>query len=164
MRKLTLLAFLLFTTFSVYAADGYRFHIRVTDGRTGLLSNPDFEKLGMKPEQLENAKNDRVVVLNDTDGTKWRWLMLSWFDNDPKIEQGLAERGAVPADKADVTISAGRAGHFRLRCLRESCRVTIAKDGRPDTYSDLARGEVSKHVPLDSTLTLRFGSVKASAQ
>ena len=59
------------------ASDGYSFHLKVTDGKTGLLANPDFEKLHMPPQQLERAANDRVMLFDHAAGAHWKWMMLS---------------------------------------------------------------------------------------
>jgi hypothetical protein len=137
------------------AADGYTFNIRVTDGRSGLLSNPDFEKLGMTSEQLARAAADRVVVLDSADGTRWHWLMLSWFAGDPTVEQFIAERGVVQ-EEADIAILAGKTGHFRLRCLRDECAVTLARPNERESAFTAKRGELSPNLPLPSRVTLTF--------
>jgi hypothetical protein len=155
MRKFALMIVAVVFTLSAQAAEGYRFHIRATDGRTALQSNPDFEKLHVSAEQLEQAANDRVVVLNDTEGTHWRWLMLTWRENDPKTEHALSTRGVTPKS-ADLAISAGSPGHLRLRCLQEACAVRVDHDAQPETSFSLKRGETSPDVPLDSTVTLAF--------
>src|SRR5690349_4623669 len=100
-RVMMVVATALLVTASASAADGYSFHIRVTDGRTGLLANPDFDKLSISAEQLEKAADSRVVVLDATKDTHWRWLMLSWFDGDPAKEQSIDDRGVARAEQAD---------------------------------------------------------------
>ncbi len=138
------------------AADGYTFNIRVTDGRSGLLSNPDFEKLGMTSEQLARAAADRVVVLDSADGTHWRWIMLSWFANDPAVEQNINDRGGAEPEKADFGVSAGRTGHFRLRCLRDECTVTVTRPNERDRTLEVKRGDLSPDLALPARLTLAF--------
>jgi hypothetical protein len=140
----------------VFAADGYTFSIRVTDGRSALLSNPDFEKLGMTSEQLARAAADRVVVLDSAEGAHWRWLMLSWFATDPAVEQNVNDHGGAAPEKADFGLSAGRTGHFRLRCLRDECTVTVARPNERDRTLTVKRGDQSPDLALPARLTLAF--------
>lgn len=150
-----ILSALLLLTSTANAADRYAFHIRVTDGRSALLANPDYQQLAISPEQLERAAQDRVVVLDGASGTHWRWIMLSWFADDPKVEQGINDRGGAKPEEADLALLSGKAGHFRVRCLREACRIEVtAADGKP-VGAGLKRGEVSGDLPLDSRLAFR---------
>ena len=137
-----------------FAAAGYSFDIRVTDGRTALLSNPDYAKLGISPEQLERAAKERVVVLDGAKDAHWRWLMLSWFDADPVVEQTINDRGAGQADP-DFALASGSAGHFRLRCLRDECAIALTH-GEQESTVTLKRKELSPDLPLDSRLALTF--------
>jgi hypothetical protein len=150
-----ILSVLLLLTSTANAADQYAFHIRVTDGRSGLLANPDYEQLKISPDQLERAAQDRVVVLDDASGTRWRWLMLSWFADDPKVEQGIFDRGGAKPEQADFALLSGTTGHFRVRCLREACRIEVTGGDGKAVSADLKRGEVSGDLPLDSRLTFR---------
>ena len=159
-RTVLVVAVMMCISVPVFAADKYAFHIRVTDGRTGLLSNPDFQKLGISEEQLEKAAKHRVVVMNEASGTRWHWLMLSWFDNKPEVEQALNERGSAGPDKADIAISSGSAGHLRIRCLRDECRISVRRPEHADTQTELKRGEQSQDIPLDSSLTFSFATAE----
>ena len=139
------------------AGDGYSFNIQVTDGRTGLHANPDFATMDITPEQLERAAGDRVVVFDKTTGPHWRWMMLSWFDNDRTVEQRINDRGvARTVESADFGISAGRNGHFRLRCMRDECAVTVTgADEKPGTLT-LKRDDLSPDLPLPARVSLTF--------
>lgn len=157
MRKAVLyFSLLLVLATSAAAADGYAFHVRMTDGRSGLLANPDFEKLNLSEEQLERAAKDRVFVLENATGTRWRWLMLSWFDN-PEIEQAIDDRGTNSPALADFALLAGSAGHFRIRCLRDVCGMQTTHGGRTVTLH-LKRGELSPDLKFETGLAFDFQS------
>lgn len=157
MRRLALaLLFAAMFTSSAVAADQYEFQVRLTDGKSALLANPDYATLGISPEQLERAANDRVVMLDRTSGTRWRWLMLSWLEEKPDVEQTIATRGAAPRESADLALSAGARGHFRVRCLREECSVRVTPaDGDAQSVT-LKRGEQSGDLPSGSRVALSF--------
>ena len=156
LRNVLVLVVAVLLAVPVFAADGYTFNIRVTDGRSGLLSNPDFEKLAMTPEQVARAAGDRVVVLDNADGTHWRWIMLSWFDNDPGIEQRVNDRGGATPEKADFGFSSGRAGHVRLRCLRDECAITVTRPDERDSVFTVKRGDLSPDLALPARVSLAF--------
>ena len=155
-RSIVFLVVAVLFTAPVLAAGGYTFDVRVTDGRSGLLANPDFANMAITAEQFERAAGSRVVVFEKTTGTHWRWLMLSWFDNDRTIEQRINERGSAPPEKADFAIGAGRTGHFRLRCLRDECGVTVTDAGEYPGTLTLKRGDVSPDLPLPARVSLSF--------
>jgi hypothetical protein len=153
MRNIVLAVTLAAITLPAAAADHYKFRVRVTDGRTGLLSNPDVDKLAMPAEQLERAAGDRVIVLDRTDGTHWRWLMLSWIDKNPKPEQRINDRGANgPAAEADLGVTASGENEVSVRCLREQCQLAVSAADRQDRFT-LAKGQ-SRTVPSDAEVEL----------
>jgi hypothetical protein len=129
------------------AADGYSFHLKVTDAKSALLANPDFEKLHMPPEQLEKAAADRVLLLDHAKDAHWIWLMLSWLDRKPADEQGINSHGVASVkDGADVGLTPTDDGTIRIRCLREHCQINTVT---------LAKGE-TKEFPFDSDFKLVF--------
>lgn len=134
----------------------FSFHVRETDGRTGLLSNPDHDKLNLSQQMLDKAAKDRVLVLSDATGTHWKWLLLSWYADKPRREYGINDRGGASPDKADIALSAGQPGFFRLHCLREQCRISIRKSDQSEVHENLKRGHVSKDIPFDVALAFSF--------
>lgn len=125
-------------------ADSYRFHLTVTDGRTALLSNPDFDKLHLSAEQVESAAKDRVMMLDQTDGMQWRWLMLSHVAKQQTIDASGAN-----GDHDDVGLTASGENAVELRCLHDACEVSIGgetvslKNGETVTVSSDSHVEVS---------------------
>jgi hypothetical protein len=110
----------------------------------------------MSREQLEKAAGSRVVVLDAANGTHWRWMMLSWFDGDPTIEQAINDRGgAWRPEEADFALLAGSAGHFRVRCLRDACRIGVTPAKGADVSVSFKRGELSPDLPLDARVAFR---------
>lgn len=104
----------------------YTFHLKLTDGRTALLANP---QLKTTPAQLERAAKDRVILLDDGKGAHWYWMMLSWKVD---AEQGVNPRGgADPKKDADVAFTPKESGKVRIRCLAEECKAgkTVLKNG-----------------------------------
>jgi len=94
-------------------------------------------------------------VLDSTTGTKWRWLMLSWFQ-DPKVEQGITDAGTMQLDKgADFAISAGPNDTLHVRCLRTECRFTAKSKDQQDTDATLTHGSAAD-LPLDSDISVSF--------
>ena len=155
-RSIVFLVVAVLFTAPAQAAGGYTFDVRVTDGRSGLLANPDFADMAITAEQFDRAAGSRVVVFDKTTGTHWRWLMLSWFDNDPSIEQRVNDRGAAPPEKADFAFSAGRAGHVRLRCLRDECAFTVTRPDERDSVFTVKRGNQSPDLALPARVSLAF--------
>jgi hypothetical protein len=155
MRRIALGLLAVVIASSAYAADGYQLHIRATDGRSALLSNPDYDKLAVTEEQLQDAAKRRVVVMTSDGNTHWRWLMLSWFENKPELEQAVNDRGVARTDAADFAFSASPEGNLRIRCLRDGCRINV-ETAEKATSIALKRGEVSADLPLDSTLAFTF--------
>ena len=145
MRRILLLAAAVLFALPLAASEGYSFHLKITDGRTGLLANPDFEKLHMTAQQLEHAAHDRVMLFDQASGTHWRWMMLTWPDKP--LEQGINSHGAAKVGGgADVAFSPAAGGNIHLRCLRTRCHAGGAT---------LAKGE-SKDFPADSDFKLTF--------
>jgi hypothetical protein len=138
------------------AQDGYKFHIRVTDARTGLLANPRFAELKMPAEQLERAVLDRVMVLDHATGTHWVWLMLSWPEGKPTAEQGINAAGsATPGKNADLGLTPKAGGTISMRCFRQECRIrTTTTDKREATV--LLKSGQSADFPLDSDINVVF--------
>ena len=126
MRRILFLLVLVFLASSLHAADRYAFHIRVSDGR---------------------------VMLDDATDTHWQWMMLSWYGDDPSIEQSINDSGTAKPGEADFSLLAGSEDHFRLRCLRDECSVAVG-----DQTIGLKEGELSPDLPLDSRLTLAFAT------
>lgn len=133
-------------------ADGYKFHVNVTDGRTGLLANPDFEKLKLTEEQLDRAAKERVMVFDHTTGTHWIWLMMSWPEDRPTVELGINDRGGgAPGKNADIGLTPLDGGMIRLRCYREQCAIRVGL--RPTVT---LQNEESRDFPLDSDFDITF--------
>ena len=129
------------------AADGYSFHLKVTDGKSALLANPDFEKLHMPPAQLEKAAGDRVFLLDHTKDAHFVWLMLSWLDRKPADEYGINSHGVAALDKdADFGLTPVDNDTVAIRCLHAHCQVNAIT---------LAKGE-TKQFPFDSDFKFVF--------
>ena len=159
-RAAYLIASIVLCAASLSAADHYQFHINVTDGRTGLMANPKFKELKISPEQLEHARNDKVIVLDRTEGAHWNWLMLSVLDKDPGVEYRINDRGvAGTPESADIGLTAGKNGNFSIRCLRDSCSIGVTTSGEHEAIVMLKKGE-SRDLPLDSDLNLAFQNAK----
>lgn len=142
-RLLLIVAAAVLIALPLAASDTYSFHLKVTDGRSALLANPDFEKLHMSPRQLERAAGDRVMLFDHATGTHWKWMMLSWLDKP--LEQGLNTRGAAKPDvNADIGLTPAANGMLHVRCLSARCQVGTVT---------LSKGE-SKDFPTDSELEL----------
>lgn len=136
--------------------EGYKFHLRVTDARTALLVNPKFSDLKMPAEQLDRAAKDRVLLLDHGAGGHWTWLMLSWPENKPAVEQGINARGsAAPGHGADIGLTPQNDGTIRARCYRETCHIRAVTPDRKETTAILKNGE-SKEVPIESDFDLSF--------
>jgi hypothetical protein len=82
--------------------------------------------------------------------------MLSWFAADPKIEQTLYDAGSGSREHADVALFAGSEGQFRVRCLRDDCRIDIHPDHGDARSVTLRRGEASPDLPFDARLEFVF--------
>lgn len=140
----------------LFAADAYRFHIKVTDGETGLRANPQFAELHMTEAQVSKAADDRVLLFDHVDGAHWNWLMVSWLYDGPPPSYGINEHGAARSS-ADVTITPLDYKKFRLRCERERCGVgTTSPDGR-EVETKLERGETTD-LRFDSDVALSFAA------
>ena len=118
----------------------YTFHVQVTDARTALYANPQFEELKLSQEQLERAAHDRVMLLDHTTGAHFVWLMMSW---KPDVEQTLND-GAPGAP--DVGLTPKSETTLSIRCLREECRVGKVM---------LKNGEATE-VPFDSDVRVEI--------
>ena len=141
---------------SAVAGDGYTFHIWSTDGRTGLKANPRFAELKMSEDQLERASHDRVVVLDQTSGANWVWLMLNWPEGKAGAEQGINVRGAGNVEKdADLGLIPNGNTSMTTRCLQERCRLHITTADKKETSVLLTRNE-SLPIAFDSTVAVSF--------
>ena len=150
MRRLLLLTALLAATLSASAQDEIAFRVQLTDARTALLANPNFHELKISDEQLQRAEKDRVLLLDQTSGTKWTWLMLSWPEG-AKPEHGLNASGtAAPGNGADISIKPIDAKTFELRCLREKCELSVSRK-----TTSLAKDQ-TKVVELDNNVSVTF--------
>ena len=117
------LAIALLFTFAASASEPttIAFHVQLTDARTALRANPQFEQLNLTEEQVERAAKDRVLMLDKTAGTKWTWLMLSWPEGK-SVEHGLNIRGgATVGTNADMSLKPVDEKSVQVRCLREAC-------------------------------------------
>lgn len=131
------------------------FHVTLTDGRTALQANPNFADLKISDEQLQRAAGNRVLLLDRTAGTKWTWLILNWMESHPDAENGLNESGVAAVGKnADVGVTPIDDHTFRVRCLRERCEVTIARDAEKQTVT--LRKDQSQTAPFDSDVRVVF--------
>jgi hypothetical protein len=130
----------------------FQFHVKLTDGRSALLANPNVADLKLTEEQVEKAANDRVLLLDETTGTSWTWLMLSWLESKPNTEHGLNRKGtAVPGKNADIGLTPIDQQTLKVRCLHEECTVT-AGAAAPVR---LKNGE-STNVAFDSDVQVTF--------
>lgn len=146
MRRLAAAAVLFVSLLALplFAADGYRFQIKVTDGRTALLANPALAELHMTEAEIERAADDRVILLDHAEGPRWKWLTLSWLYDGAPPQYGLNERGTTKsAAAADVTITPLDYKRFRLRCERDRCRVTTTSGDGREAVTELRRGETA---------------------
>lgn len=134
---------------------GYKFHLKVTDGKTGLLANPQFADLKMSPKQLDDAQKNRVMLFSDAEGAHWHYLMLSWMESHPNAEQTLNDRGAAPAADADFGLVPLSTKTVRLRCLREQCTFAATTANGTRTDATLRKGE-TKELPLDADFVVGF--------
>jgi len=131
------------------------FHVTLTDGRTALQANPNFEQLKMSEEQLQDAAKGRVLMLDRTSGAKWNWLMLSWLDKKPAPEHGLNESGVgVVGKTADVSLTPIDANTFAVRCLHDKCEVTSSRHGKAEKVT-LKNGQ-TQTVRFDSDVRVVF--------
>ena len=146
---------------SAAAADRYTFHMKVTDGRTALLANPQRDQLKLSPHQLERAAKDRVLLLNEATGAHWTWLMLSWLANKPDAEHLINDRGTAKSTDADLGLIPTAHGTAKLRCYRESCLIRTTVEGR--VSSTLLGQDESVEIPLDSDVEISFAP-RASTQ
>jgi hypothetical protein len=164
MRKgLLFCALLVVMASNAVALDRYSFHIRVTDGRTGLLANPGFAELKVTPERLAEAAKERVIVLERSTGTKWRYYMLTWEKN-PNDELRLNESGgARPQHPADISLMAAPAGMVKIRCLTRGCAISATNPGRAATELHLKADQWGE-VPLDSDLSIVLEQTGTSGQ
>jgi hypothetical protein len=123
----------------------YTFHIKVTDGRTALLANPRFDELKLSPEQLDRAAYDRVMLLDHASGAHWIWLMMSWPEDRPVVEQTLND--GAPG-KPDIGLTPKSETEVTIRCLQEQCRIgkVTLKNGQ------------STDVPFDSDVSVTIQS------
>jgi hypothetical protein len=158
MHRLAALVVVSLLAVPLFAADGYRFHIKVTDGETGLRANPQFAELHMSEAQVTKAADDRVLLLDHVEGARWNWLMVSWLYDGPPLAYAINDRGtARSAAAADVTLTPIDYKKFRLRCERDRCSVsTTSPDGREITQR-LDRGETAD-MRFDSDVALSFGA------
>lgn len=124
----------------------YSFHLKLTDGRTALLANP---QLKTTPAQLERAAKTQVMLLDHGEGAHWYWMMLSW---KPDVEQGVNEHGgADPKKDAHVGIMPKPDGKLRIRCLGEECKVGKATLKNGESVEVEPDVDVSVRVPESPT-------------
>lgn len=145
-----------FAAIPLFAADLYRFHIKVTDGETALRAHPALAELHLTEEQIARAADDRVVLLDRTEGLDWGWLTMSWLYDGPPPEFALDEHGSArSASDADFSVTPIDYRKFRVRCGRELCRFgTTSPDGREVT-TELRRGETAE-LRFDSDVDVGF--------
>ena len=151
---------MLFVAAAALGADGYKFHIRVTDGRTGLLANPQFSELKLAPGVLDHAAGDRVIVLDRTTGTHWTWLMLSWPRDRPAVEYTINATGSArPGAEGDISLRPNDDGTIRTRCLRGECVIRVTTSNMLRFSVTLKKGE-TKDLPLDSDFDVSLSSAR----
>lgn len=157
MRRFAAVLLVSFVALPLLAADAYRFHVKVTDGRTGLQANPNFANLHMTDAQLDKAEDDRVILFDHVEGAKWNWLMVSWLYEGAAPEYAINDHGtARSAAAADFTLTPIDYRKARFRCAREQCRLsTTSNDGR-EVATQLRRGE-TKDIAFDTDLSVAFG-------
>ena len=157
MRRLAAVLLVSLVALPLFAADGYRFHIKVTDGKSGLLANPSFAAMHLTDAQVDKAEDDRVLLLDRVEGAKWNWLMLSWLYDGPPPEYAINDHGTSKSiAAADFSITPLDYKKVRARCERERCRFsTTSTDGR-EVVTDLRRGETTD-LRFDSDIAVSFG-------
>lgn len=155
-NRLTTFLALLMLVGSASAQSVMRFHVKLTDGRTALLANPKFDEMKLTDEQVRRAANDRVLLLDQTSGTHWTWLMLSEVGDKPAAEHKLDARGvAASGQTADVGLTVVGERTLRVRCLRADCTLLATGADDKQASTRLAKGEGSV-VPIDSFVELSF--------
>lgn len=154
----TIVSLLALPLFAADGSDGYRFHIKVTDGKSALLANPSFAQLHMPEAEVDKAEDDRVLLLDHVEGAKWNWLMLSWLYDGPPPEYAINARGTAKSlAAADFTFTPLDYKRLRLRCERDRCRFdTTSTDGR-EVSTELRRGETTD-LRFDSDIAVGFPS------
>jgi len=136
-------------------ANTYKFHLKVTDGKTGLRANPQFADLKLSPKQLEDAKQNRVMLFSNAEGAHWHYLMLSWMESHPDAEQTLNDHGAASAADSDFGLVPLSTKTVRMRCLREQCTFAATAANGTHTEAKLRKGE-TKELPLDADFVVGF--------
>ena len=149
MRRLSFFILCVLVAFPLLA-EGYSFHLRVTDGRTGLLSNPQGAP---SPEQLEEAAQSRVLLFERVQGANFVWLMLGWPEGT-NAEYGLNEIGTSEED-ADLTLAPKESGMMTARCLRAQCRIHVTDGGDRRIDVTLNEGQ-SADLPIDGDWDLEL--------
>jgi hypothetical protein len=151
MRRNLFLALCLLVQFPAFAA-GYSFHLRVTDGRTGLLSNPK----GAPPaEQLEQAAKSRVLLFERVQGARFVWLMLGWPEGkDARYAINEAGVAREEAD-ADFALAPKESGMVTASCLGAQCRIYVTDGGHRRADVTLKKGQ-SADLPLNADFGLEI--------
>lgn len=147
-----LLALTLCALFALPAlAAGYSFHLRVTDGRTGILSNPQEEPAAMPAEQLAEAAKSRVLLFERVQGARFVWLMIGWPEGRKDAEYAINEAGSLWAsdEEADLALAPKESGLVTVRCLRAQCRIHVTDGGDRRVDVTLNEGQ-SADLPMNA--------------
>jgi hypothetical protein len=141
----------------LFAAEGYSFHIKVTDAKTALLANPKQNEPNapqMSPDFLERAAKNRVLLLDHTKGTEWSWLMLGWPKTQPTAEQFINVHGSAKADSGDIGMTPDPNGKMRLHCMRAECQIQVTVSGKQTSVT--LKKDQSRALPLDADYDVTF--------
>lgn len=158
MRKFLVAPALLFAL-TAAAEDAYQFRLRLTDGRTGLMANPQFEKMQMPADQLERAAQSRVLVLDRVSGAHWVWLMLSAAEHPVEQRINATGGGGLKESEADLGLTAQADGTVAVRCIRQRCDIRITRDDVELRSVSMTLGEI-EDLPLDAHYDIVFRDTK----
>jgi hypothetical protein len=140
------------------AAEGYKFHIRVTDMQAVFQAEGELKNTASL--RVEKPSHDRVMFLDETRGLHWRWLVLNIVT--PSAEQGLAVEqgidsrgGANPKGTADLSFLALDETSVRVRCLHDLCTLRVTGPDEKPVDLALHRDE-AKDILFDSDVEVTF--------
>ncbi|HUR83355.1 MAG TPA: hypothetical protein VM733_21530 [Thermoanaerobaculia bacterium] len=134
-------------------ADGYSFHLRVTDGKTALLANPAGAPPQMQPDA---AAKTRVLSFERVKGAHFQWMMLGWPEEKKDVSYLLNDRGgAKEVEKADIAIAPLESGAVAITCHRSRCAVHVSDGGDRRADATLTKGQTADF-PLNADFKLEF--------
>ena len=121
-------------------AEAYSFRLSVGEARAAQREQ------GVPETAPEGT---RALILDRTNGTRFKWLMLECPHGDA-VQWSINKRGGVGSDRsedADLVLAPHESGTVTTRCMRASCviHVTSGDDRRADFA--LTKGQ-SAEIPL----------------